>query len=533
MLNAILFPQYNGLDAEEREVVRQQVVQSDARTNRLFALLMLLQAGTAITLAIVITPWTWSGAENSIHVHVWGSATLGLLLGVIPAYLGWFHSQNPLTRYVMAISQASFSALFIHISGGRTEVHFHVFGSLAFLSLYRDPLVILVSSVVIAVDHVLRGLFWPYSIFGLSDPALLLVLEHAAWLIIVDAVLLIGIYAALRELGSRSKQQVEYQRQHEILRAAVDKLRPVFDRASTGDLTVTVPDIADKTVQPLQSGLDRTLRSWNQVLATFSQSVAGVTASSSLLHSNSSNLSLGIRSQGDSLEAILREVEAFNASTQAIRDNVDRAEAATSAANTIAKESEEALAESERSMKTIEQSADKMISTVETIQELAKQTNLLALNASIEAARSGEAGRGFAVVAQQVKELAGHCDTNITLVTQMIQQTREHIHTGVEKGSTTAHQFKEVCKAVESISTETRGIVALTQNQVDSAQRLSSQVDTLRKVHQLTQENGTQLFSEGDVLERLAHELSECVQKFQFHAESSERSTEKQALTAV
>lgn len=530
MLNAILFPQYSGLDAEERAVVQRQVSQSDSRTNRLFAVLMLVQAIVAFSLALVITPWTWSGADNSVHAHVWGSATLGILLGAIPAYLGWFHSRNPLTRYVMAISQASFSALFIHICGGRTEVHFHVFASLAFLSLYRDPAVILIATVITAADHLLRGLFWPYSIFGLSDPAIMLVLEHASWVIIEDAVLLVGIYATLREMAARSQQQVAYERQHEMLSDAVDQLRPVFDRASTGDLTVTVPNVEDENVRSLQTGLDRTLRSWNQVLATFSQSVEGVTASSSLLHSNSSNLSQGIRSQGDSLDAILKEVEEFNTSIKAIRDNVDRAEAATSAANAIAHESEVSLADSERSMKTIEESADEMMATVSTIQEIAKQTNLLALNASIEAARSGEAGRGFAVVAQQVKELAGHCDTNITLVTQMIQQTRQHIQTGVEKSSKTAHQFKEVCKAVESISAETSGIVTLTQSQVDSAQRLCSQVATLREVHQLTQQNGTQLFSEGDVLEQLAHELRECVHKFQFHAESNSSEPPEQTL---
>ena len=30
------------------------------------------------------------------------------------------------------------SALLIHLTGGRIETHFHVFGSLAFLAFYRD-----------------------------------------------------------------------------------------------------------------------------------------------------------------------------------------------------------------------------------------------------------------------------------------------------------------------------------------------------------------------------------------------------------
>lgn len=520
MFSTILFPQYNGLDQEEAEVLRQQELIADSRTNRLFAVLMLLQAFAAFGMALVITPQSWAGAASSTHPHVWGSAILGVLLGVIPAYLGWYHSRNTLTRYVMAISQAGFSALFIHIWGGRTELHFHVFASLAFLSLYRDPLVLLVATVVTAADHLGRGLFWPYSIFGLSDPALMLVVEHASWVVIEDAVLLFGIYASLREAATRCREQVAHRRQHQELNQAINQLRPVFDRAAQGDLTVDIPEVHDEQVKSLQTDLDRTIRSWNRVIATFSQSVDGVTTSSSHLHSSSTNLSQGIQIQSDSLNAIVSEVQSLYQSIHAIRENVSHAEAATDAANTIAHQSEQSLAESESSMKIIEESADQMMATVSTIQELAKQTNMLALNASIEAARSGEAGRGFAVVAQQVKELAGHCDTNINLVTQMIQQTRQHIQTGVEKSSRTTHNFKEVCAAVASINTQTSGIVTLTQSQVESAERLQTQIANLKQIHQATQQNGAQLSNEGDVLEKLAHELRECVHQFKFHSET-------------
>ena len=43
-----------------------------------------------------------------------------------------------MTRHVIAISQMLTSALLIHLSGGRIETHFHVFGSLAFLAFYLD-----------------------------------------------------------------------------------------------------------------------------------------------------------------------------------------------------------------------------------------------------------------------------------------------------------------------------------------------------------------------------------------------------------
>ncbi|WP_158545398.1 methyl-accepting chemotaxis protein [Bremerella cremea] len=520
MLSKILFPQYAGLDTEEASLLYQEEQVVNSRTNRLFAVLMLIQACAAFGLALLISPQTWAGAASSTHPHIWGSAILAILLGVIPAYLGWFQAKNPMTRYVMAISQAGFSALFIHISGGRTEVHFYVFLSLAFLSLYRDPLVLLLSSVIIAADHILRGLLWPYSIFGLADPALLLVVEHAIWLVIEVAVLLVGIYASLKEAAGRCRQQVANRRQHLALNMAIDQLRPVFDRAAQGDLTVDIPEIQDQHVKSLQTDLDRTIRSWNRVIATFSRSVAGVTTSSSHLYSSSTNLSQSIQIQSDSLNAILNEVESLHQSIQSIRQNVSRAENATETANTIALQGEQSLAESEHSMKIIEESADQMIATVSTIQELAKQTNMLALNASIEAARSGEAGRGFAVVAQQVKELAGHCDKNVALVTQMIHQTRQHIRIGVEKSSRTSHQFKEVCSAVASINHETSGISTLTQDQGDSAERLRQQIANLKELHQSTRQNGDQLSSEGDVLEKLAHQLRECVHQFKFQAET-------------
>ena len=57
--------------------------------------------------------------------------------------------------------------LLIHLSGGRPEFHFYVFVSLAVLALYQDWRVLLTASLIVAVDHFLRGIYWPRSVFGL------------------------------------------------------------------------------------------------------------------------------------------------------------------------------------------------------------------------------------------------------------------------------------------------------------------------------------------------------------------------------
>jgi signal transduction histidine kinase len=59
----------------------------------------------------------------------------------------------------------------IHLTGGRIETHFHVFGSLAILAFYRDWRVLIPATAIVAVDHALRGLHWPESVCGVAVPA--------------------------------------------------------------------------------------------------------------------------------------------------------------------------------------------------------------------------------------------------------------------------------------------------------------------------------------------------------------------------
>ena len=83
-------------------------------------------------------------------------------------------------------------ALLIHLTGGRIETHFHVFGSLAFLAFYRDWRVLVPATVVVALDHMLRGIFWPQSVYGVLVASQWRWLEHAAWVIFEDVFLVVA-----------------------------------------------------------------------------------------------------------------------------------------------------------------------------------------------------------------------------------------------------------------------------------------------------------------------------------------------------
>jgi hypothetical protein len=100
------------------------------RTDRLFAGLMLFQWLAAIAAACWITPRTWAGPYSETHFHIWVAILLGGTITLFPAALGWFRAGKVSTRHVIAAAQMLVSALLIHLTGGRVETHFHIFGSL-------------------------------------------------------------------------------------------------------------------------------------------------------------------------------------------------------------------------------------------------------------------------------------------------------------------------------------------------------------------------------------------------------------------
>ena len=141
-----------------------------------------------IVFALWVSPLAWDGPVSRTHLHVWAAIILGGIISLFPALLGLLRPGLPSTRYVIAVAQMLMGALLIHLTGGRIETHFHVFGSLAFLAFYRDWRVLIPATVVVALDHMLRGIFWPQSVYGVVVASQWRWLEHAAWVLFEDVV---------------------------------------------------------------------------------------------------------------------------------------------------------------------------------------------------------------------------------------------------------------------------------------------------------------------------------------------------------
>ncbi len=201
------------------------------RTDRLFAGLMALQWIGAVAAACWLSPRTWAGTTSQVHPHVWAALLLGGLISLFPIALALAMPGRVLTRQVIAASQLLMSSLLIHVTGGRVETHFHVFGSLAFLAFYRDWRVLVTATLVTASDHLVRGLYWPQSLYGAATASLWRTAEHAGWVAFEDVFLLISCRQSVRELHEISLRQAQMQIAEGLLIRSHDDLeRRVAER---------------------------------------------------------------------------------------------------------------------------------------------------------------------------------------------------------------------------------------------------------------------------------------------------------------
>ena len=219
-----------------KELFEQHQKDIYIRTDRLFGKLFILEYIAGIIAALWISPKTWIGAQSAVHVHVYAAVILGALIFSFPWFLILTRPGQPLTRHMVAVSQMLFSALLIHLSGGRIETHFHIFGSLAFLGFYRDWKVLVSASLVVAADHFLRGVFWPLSVYGSMAVSPLRWLEHTAWVVFEDIFLFFAISQSVKEMGAIASRQAETEAKEYSLRKSEQEFRTIFELAGSGKI---------------------------------------------------------------------------------------------------------------------------------------------------------------------------------------------------------------------------------------------------------------------------------------------------------
>ena len=134
------------------------------------------------------------------------------------------------TRLFIGVGLMAYSALFIHQSHGLIEMHFHIFGALAFLLVYRDWRVVVVAAGFVAVHHlafmVLQDAGAPVWVMAHAHLSLGMVLLHAVFVVFETTVLVI----LSRSLESETLTTAALRVEDAAERAQLERLAEALER---------------------------------------------------------------------------------------------------------------------------------------------------------------------------------------------------------------------------------------------------------------------------------------------------------------
>lgn len=194
--------------------------------------LLLSEFAVIVLCSYFIGPAKWNGSPEVWRSYVAKVFLLQLVVVGLPVYLILTLPGRYITRHVIAIAQMFTSALLIHVTHGSIESHFHVFGALALLATYRSSSIIVLATIVVACDHLFRGIYLPESVFGSSQVNPYLWLYHIIWIVFADIFLIWAIKLSHGEMREIARNDAQLKRTNEYISEQVKQKSAELERQS-------------------------------------------------------------------------------------------------------------------------------------------------------------------------------------------------------------------------------------------------------------------------------------------------------------
>lgn len=468
-------------DSQNQELLAKlynhRLAANHQQTGKMLQWVMIAQWFFVILVSLVVSPRTWIGASAQTHIHVY----LAIILGGLLTWGSWFFirvaPEKPISRYVTAIAQLVYSGLIIHITGGRIESHFHIFGSLAILAFYQDWKVILIATAVTGVDHIVRGLFFPLSIYGLTTPQVLRTLEHVGWVVFIDIFLLIGITNQLKSLKKALSIEVENQLVHqktdEFLNAAVSQLE-------TGSQLRIHAQSAQQDLDKILGVLD----SLNITAEGVQKAGSGIDKASEETRDAMKRLAKDLKSQSGTIEQSSAAIEQMVSNIQQVHQVSDRQKVRIDNADVIVNQAKGDTQLLGEMVSRLGNAGSQITEMIGVISNVASQTQLLAMNAAIEAAHAGEAGLGFSVVATEIRNLSEKASASTKKIREQVKEISQTIESAKAAVARSTDSYSQVAQEFDSARQGFHEIAGANQELTIGGKEI---LDAIHQLKQVTQ----------------------------------------------
>ena len=294
----------------------------------------------------------------------------------------------------------------------------------------------------------------------------------------------------------------------------ISDIQQVLSHVADGDLR-TGPQVDYKgDFELIRGSLHIITRSMNETLLGFRSAADRLTAMAEQLNGQSVQLHQASLEQNLFFEELVFEVTHVKEQLADVAKSSSQTRSQTEEISRRIQSANEQMASLSSAMDDISANAQQITKIAKDIEDIAFQTNILSLNASVEAARAGAAGKGFAVVANEVKQLAAKSAEAAQSATEMVNNTKAIIQTGVVLTADTAGSLHAISDVSGQINTISDQLAAAVQGQELALTVMEERIATISAIADRNLQNAGETEQSSGSLAKEAEALQSQVQKF-------------------